>query len=92
MSVHEVKLDSVGKTVVPFKASYFVVQPNCLSPVDTHSVHEMWMVAQGEGELIYDGETSTLRPLEFIYLEPPKEHQVRNIGMGPLIIYSVWWR
>jgi mannose-6-phosphate isomerase-like protein (cupin superfamily) len=52
----------------------------------------MWMVAQGEGELIYDGETSTLRPLEFIYLEPPKEHQVRNIGMGPLIIYSVWWR
>jgi mannose-6-phosphate isomerase-like protein (cupin superfamily) len=92
MSVHEVRLDSVGTGVIPFKASYFVVQPGCFSPVDTHAVHEMWMVAQGEGELIYDGDLSSLRPLDFINLEPPKEHQVRNTGAGPLIIFSVWWK
>jgi mannose-6-phosphate isomerase-like protein (cupin superfamily) len=92
MSVREVQLDSVGATVIPFKASYFIVQPGCVSPVDTHSVHEMWMLAQGEGELIYDGESSSLRPLDFIYLEPPKQHQVRNVGTGPLVIFSIWWK
>jgi mannose-6-phosphate isomerase-like protein (cupin superfamily) len=92
MSVHEVQLDSVGATVIPFKASYFVVQPGCVSPVDTHSVHEIWMLAEGEGELIYDGKSSSLRPLDCIYLEPPRKHQVRNIGTGPLIIFSIWWK
>jgi mannose-6-phosphate isomerase-like protein (cupin superfamily) len=92
MSVHEVRFDAVGTTVIPFKSSYFMVQPGCQSPVDTHSVHEIWMVAQGEGELIYDGESSSLRPLEFIYLEPPKKHEVRNTGTGPLIIFSTWWK
>ncbi len=91
MSVHEVRLDSVNAKVIPFKASYFVIQPGCLSPVDTHAVHEMWMVAQGEGELIYDGEPSLLHPLDFINLEPPKKHQVRNTGSEPLVIFSVWW-
>ena len=60
--------------------------------MDSHAVHEMWMVAQGEGELTYDDEASLLGPLDFIKLEPPKEHQVRNTGTGPLIIFSVWWK
>lgn len=92
MLVHEVQLDSVGTTVVPFKASCFIVQPGCVSPVDTHAVHEIWMLAQGEGELMYDGESSVLHPKEFIYLEPPKKHQVRNTGTEPLVIFSVWWK
>ena len=92
MSVHEVRLDSAGTTAIPFKASYFIVQPGCTSPVDAHSVHEIWMLAEGEGELIYDGESSLLRPLDFIYLQPPRKHQIRNIGSGPLIIFSTWWK
>jgi mannose-6-phosphate isomerase-like protein (cupin superfamily) len=92
MLVHEVRLDSVSPIAIPFKASYFIIQPGCLSPVDTHAVHEMWMVAQGEGELTYDGVSSSLRSLDFINLEPPKEHQVRNTGVVPLIIFSVWWK
>ena len=92
MSVHEVQFDSVSTTAIPFKASYFVVEPGCLSPVDTHSVHEIWMLARGEGELICDGECSSLRPLDFLYLEPPKKHQVKNVGSGPLVIFSIWWK
>jgi mannose-6-phosphate isomerase-like protein (cupin superfamily) len=92
MSVHEVRFDSIRATAIPFKSSYFVVQPGCQSPVDTHSVHEIWMLAQGEGELIYDGESSPLLPLDFIYLEPPKKHEVRNTGAEPLIIFSIWWK
>jgi len=92
MSVHEVKFDSVSTTAIPFKASYFVVEPGCLSPVDTHPVHEIWMLAGGEGELIYDGECSSLHPLDFLYLEPPKKHQVKNVGSGPLVIFSIWWK
>lgn len=50
------------------------------------------MLAQGEGELIYEGESSALRALDFIYLEPPKKHVVKNTGTGPLIIFSTWWK
>lgn len=92
MSVHEVQFDSISTTVIPFKSSYFVVQPGCQSPLDSHSVHEIWMLAQGEGELIYDGETSLLRPLDVIYFRPPKTHQVRNTGTEPLTIFSIWWK
>lgn len=92
MSVHQVLLDCVGSTAIPFEASYFVVQPGCVSPVDTHSVHEIWMLAQGEGEVVYDGESYPLRPPDFLYLQPPKKHQVRNVGAGPLIMFSVWWK
>jgi quercetin dioxygenase-like cupin family protein len=91
MQVFEVKLDPEGTPLAPFKASRFTVEPNCSSPVDSHAVHEIWMVAEGEGELIYDNERISISASDIIYLEPPKKHLVRNDGTKPLVIFSIWW-
>jgi mannose-6-phosphate isomerase-like protein (cupin superfamily) len=90
--VFEVQLAPHGIPLAPFKASYFTVEPDGVSPVDSHSVHEMWMVAQGQGELIYDGQTCIISPRQTLYFEPPKPHQVKNCGPEPLVIFSVWWK
>lgn len=90
--VFELQLAPHGVPLAPFKASYFTVEPDGVSPVDSHSVHEIWMVAQGKGELIYDGCSYPVQPSQAFYLEPPKPHQVRNCGSEPLVIFSFWWK
>lgn len=91
MQVFEIDLGSSSEIKCPFKASRFTVDPDHTSPVDSHSVREIWMVAQGEGDLRYDGETIRIRASDVIYLDPPKPHQVKNVGSESLVIYSVWW-
>ncbi|MGH9570849.1 MAG: cupin domain-containing protein [Candidatus Angelobacter sp.] len=88
MQVHEVQLEG---RAFPFKSSYFTVQPDCETPVDSHSVHEMWMVAQGQGELMHDGNVFAISAPDVLYLEPPKPHVAKNTGREPLVIFSVWW-
>jgi mannose-6-phosphate isomerase-like protein (cupin superfamily) len=92
MQVFELQLAPHGTPLAPFKASYFTVEPNGMSPIDSHSVHEIWMVAQGCGELTYDGRTCIIEPRQNFYFEPPKPHQVKNCGPEPLVIFSVWWK
>ncbi|MGE5324318.1 MAG: cupin domain-containing protein [Actinomycetota bacterium] len=91
MQVHEVQLDQPA-FAVPFKSSYFTVEPDCETPIDSHSVHEMWMVARGQGELLHDEKVFDIKPLDVFYLEPPKAHKARNTGREPLVIFSVWWK
>lgn len=92
MCVREVRLDPQGTPLAPFKASRFTVEPGCSSPIDSHAVHELWMVAEGSGELLYDGRAVPLRAADVFYLEPPKTHQVRNDGDRSLVIFSLWWK
>ena len=91
MKVFEFKLNPSGTTLAPFKGSRFTVEPNCSTPVDSHAVHEMWMVAEGEGELIYDNQKFRISTSDVIYLEPPKQHLVKNDGTKPMVIFSIWW-
>src|SRR6516165_4273594 len=67
MQVFELQLAPHGTPLAPFKASYFTVEPNGMSPIDSHSVHEIWMVAQGCGELTYDGRTCIIEPRQNFY-------------------------
>lgn len=92
MCVHEIELNPAGTPLAPFKASRFTVEPGCASPPDSHSVHEIWMVAQGHGELLYDNKASLIGPSEVLYFEPPKIHQVRNLGTDTMIVFSIWWK
>lgn len=92
MLVHEVNLRPGGVPLAPFKASRFTVEPGCSSTPDSHAVHEIWMVARGEGELTYDDETTRIAASDVVYFEPPKTHQVRNTGAETLVVFSVWWQ
>jgi quercetin dioxygenase-like cupin family protein len=88
----EVELAPSGVPLAPFKASRFTVAPGCCSREDSHSVHEIWMVAQGEGELIYDGRSTQLQAGDVVYFEPPKPHQLYNHGPEPIVLFSIWWK
>jgi quercetin dioxygenase-like cupin family protein len=92
MVVLETDLLSSARCTVPFQASRWTVQPGCRSPTDSHSVHEIWMVARGNGELLYDGSTLRVAPGDIFYFEPPKAHEVLNDGPEVLEIFSVWWK
>jgi mannose-6-phosphate isomerase-like protein (cupin superfamily) len=91
LRILEVMLDSSGTSVAPFKAACFSVEPGYTTPVDSHSMREIWLVTGGSGELIYDGKTTSIRKSDIVYFEPPKPHQVRNDGSDSLVIFSVWW-
>ena len=91
LEIFEVILNSSGTAVAPFKAARFTVEPGCTTPVDSHSMREIWLVTDGSGELIYDGKMVPIRKSDVVYFEPPKPHQVRSDGPGLLAIFSVWW-
>jgi mannose-6-phosphate isomerase-like protein (cupin superfamily) len=91
LQIFEVILDSSGTSIAPFKAARFSVEPGCTTPVDSHSMREIWLVIAGSGELIYGGKTVPVSAADIVYFEPPKPHQVRNDGTAPLNIFSVWW-
>jgi mannose-6-phosphate isomerase-like protein (cupin superfamily) len=92
MRVFEIELFKSGSQIAPFKASRFTVEPGCSSPEDRHEVREIWMVAEGEGELIYDDQTVRISAADVLYFESHKSHLVNNDGDMPLVIYSVWWK
>lgn len=76
---------------VPFKASYWSVVPGCYSPLERHAVHEIWFVAGGEGELMFNSRKLRVRPGQAIYVVPNTAHQVRSCGSDDLRVFSVWW-
>jgi mannose-6-phosphate isomerase-like protein (cupin superfamily) len=92
MKVFEIDLMKSGVPIAPFKASRFAVEPNCSSPVDSHEVHEIWMVAEGEGELLYDNQSVRIKAADVLYFEPYKSHQIKNDGGVPIVVCSIWWR
>jgi mannose-6-phosphate isomerase-like protein (cupin superfamily) len=91
MRVHEIDLAPSGSHLTPFKSSRFEVEAGCSSPVDQHEVREIWFIAQGEGELTYDGVPMRIRAGEVCCFEPRKPHAVVNDGASTLVVFSVWW-
>ena len=89
--IHEIDLIDQSGPRSPFKASRFTVEPGCTSPLDNHAVREIWMVAEGEGELLYDGRPLRLKAADVVYFDSHQSHQVTNDGAQTLVVYSVWW-
>ena len=92
MDVYEIELNPSDIPLAPFKSSRFTVEPGRTSQRDTHSVREMWMVAQGSGELFYDGQSYRLEPGNVVYFDPPKTHQLKNDGTETFMAFSIWWK
>jgi mannose-6-phosphate isomerase-like protein (cupin superfamily) len=60
--------------------------------VDSHAVHEIWIVTAGEGQLTYDDRQLRVRCSDVLYFEPPKPHLVSNDGVETMVIFSIWWK
>jgi quercetin dioxygenase-like cupin family protein len=92
MRVTEIDLLRAASPPAPFRASRFTVEPGGVTPEDSHDVHEIWMIAEGEGELLYDHKPLRVRASDVVYFEPPKTHQLKNDGGRTMVVYSVWWK
>ena len=77
--------------VFPFKASRFVLAPGAMSPIDEHTVAEIWMTARGSGRLLYGDAAYDMSPGDVFYIQPRVKHHAVNTSDQPLEIFSVWW-
>ena len=76
----------------PVSASRFMIEAGCGTREDRHAVHEVWFVAQGSLQIFYDGLWCPASPGSTVYFAPWKVHCTKNVGEGPALIFSVWWR
>ncbi|HEX2090820.1 MAG TPA: cupin domain-containing protein [Longimicrobiaceae bacterium] len=90
--IHDVEWDRPGAPGSMFGVARFTVDVGCTSPVDNHLSHELWLVAEGEGELTYDGQSLRIGPGDIVHFQPSRDHQIRNLGDRPILAFSVWWR
>jgi quercetin dioxygenase-like cupin family protein len=75
----------------PFRASRFVLEPGSASPVDEHSVAEIWMTASGSGHLLYNDSRYEMSAGDVFYMEPGAKHQAINTSAESMEIFSIWW-
>lgn len=87
VTVHPVQLPKQ----TPFEATYFQVLPGCQTPIDCHQEQEVWLVLQGKGVLIYQGESTDFSVHDIFYFTQYMTHQVINTGDKTLIICSIFW-
>lgn len=83
--------DGAGRPKAPFKASWWTVPAGASSPVESHDVHELWLVAAGRGSMTYGDERLAVRSGDVVYVTPGRPHEVESLGPEPLEVFSVWW-
>lgn len=80
-----------GGPSVPFKASWWTVQPGMTSPAEAHAVQEQWFVGQGQGTVFLDARQFDVRGGDAVYIPSGATHCVRSTGAEELLVFSVWW-
>ncbi|MEV4641998.1 cupin domain-containing protein [Actinoplanes sp. NPDC049548] len=77
----------------PFAVARLTVEPGHATPIDSHAVTELWMVAQGRGELRYDGRDGIrIGAGDAVRFVPPRTHQLINDGPETVVVHSVYWQ
>ena len=92
MTVAEVGFDFAEVHGVPFNASLDSLEQGCSSLLDSHEAHEIWFIAEGEGELLYNNQPLRVTAGDVLYFEPCKTHQIHNDSAKAIVFFSIWWR
>ncbi|GIJ51789.1 hypothetical protein Val02_86750 [Virgisporangium aliadipatigenens] len=84
--------DVIDLPGAPFTVARLSVAPGCTTPIDSHAVTEVWVVARGSGELRYDGAAGIrLTEGDAVRFVPPRTHQLVNDGTETMVVHSVYW-
>ena len=79
---HGVKNLAIGLVVLP---------PHSKSDSHSHSENEeFWIIADGKGEIIVDGEKTAVEPGMIVCAPPLSSHQIANTGNYPLRAYFLY--
>lgn len=74
--------DICGQSMEPFMVEFDPAAASTVQPV-SHQGEEFLHVLTGTLELIYDGETYTLKKGDSLYIDSSKPHAIRGIGKTP---------
>ena len=81
-----------GVADTPFGSMWCVVPPGETIKPHRHHEGETYIVAQGRGEMIVDGERLEVGPGDAIYMDPFRTHALCNTAeSGDLLFMAVWW-
>jgi mannose-6-phosphate isomerase-like protein (cupin superfamily) len=75
----------------PFRVARWSVAPGRANDADIHESREVWLVAAGQGELVWADNEATIAAGDVIAFDSRVPHQVRNHGTEPLQVFSVYW-
>ncbi|WP_158644244.1 cupin domain-containing protein [Legionella hackeliae] len=76
---------------VPFRGSYFAVQPGCQTPLDAHQEKEIWIILKGTGILHCDNRIIPVNENDILYFKAHSTHQICNSGANNLLVCSIYW-
>jgi len=72
-----------------FTMRVFTVQPGGYTPKHSHGFeHEIFFHA-GSGEVYFEGDVYPVRSGSVAFIDPDREHQIRNTGNGELVFVCV---
>ncbi|OFZ13593.1 MAG: mannose-1-phosphate guanylyltransferase/mannose-6-phosphate isomerase [Bdellovibrionales bacterium RBG_16_40_8] len=72
------------------KVKRLVVDPRCQLSYQVHSKRdEHWTFISGDGEVVLDDKTLSLRQGEQLFIPRESKHRLRNIGPRPLVVIEV---
>jgi mannose-1-phosphate guanylyltransferase/mannose-1-phosphate guanylyltransferase/mannose-6-phosphate isomerase len=73
-----------------FKAKKIVIDPGARLSYQSHAQRsELWVMIQGEAEVVLDEKTSSLRPGGFVHIPAGTKHRIHNPGTAPLVFVEV---
>lgn len=75
----------------PFGLIIFSVDPGASTEAHGHEIKEYWLITEGKGQVIYDGQPFEVKEGDFLYFEPHKVHQVINNSDAVLKVASIDW-
>lgn len=73
-----------GEEPLSFLTRYFEVQPGGYSSLERHDHPHSVVVVRGTGEVVLEGETHEIGPLDCVYVAPGEVHRFRATGDEPL--------
>ncbi|MFJ8011425.1 class I tRNA ligase family protein [Streptomyces sp. NPDC096339] len=68
------------------------VVPGGRSDAHQHDETEVFVIVEGTGELVVDGERTPVGPGTVAMLEPFETHVVENTGTEDLVFFDMYWR
>jgi mannose-6-phosphate isomerase-like protein (cupin superfamily) len=76
---------------MPFKAMWYSVPPNAVSPFDRHPEIELSMVLRGTAVVETADGKRTVEQGDGFLLGSGEGHTVHNTGDEPLLVFSAYW-
>lgn len=75
----------------PFGSSWGFIETDISSAPHQHHEHEVFIILEGEGQIIIQDEEEPVSKGDAIYIPPFANHFLTNTGDKTLVFLTIWW-